>query len=421
MPRESGHDVIVVGGGPAGLVAAGEAALAGADTVLLEKMARPGRKLAITGKGRCNLTNVAELPDFIEHFGKSGRFLHQAFSRYFTDDLIAFFEETGVAMSVERGGRVFPAQARAPQLVEALVNWCRACGAEIKTKIPVHELIVSNGKAGGVVSGGDPYRSDSVVLATGGMTYPATGSTGDGYRLAASVGHKLVPAKPALVPLETVGSAAKRMAGLSLRNVSVKLLVNGRAKRKEFGEMAFTDCSVTGPVILTMSGDAVVALAAGKEVVLAIDLKPALDEKKLDARLVRDFESRGKEPLGICLRGLLPREMVPICIEGTGIPADRKAGTITAVERRRLLAWLKEFRLEVSGHRPVEEAIISAGGVDTREVDPKTMESRVVPGLFIAGELLDVQADTGGYNLQAAFSTGWLAGRAAATFRSAVA
>ncbi|MBN2467160.1 MAG: NAD(P)/FAD-dependent oxidoreductase [Deltaproteobacteria bacterium] len=405
--------IAVIGGGPAGLIAAGQAAEAGGETILLEKMNRCGRKLCITGKGRCNITNVANVADFIDHFGTKGRFLRQAFSRFFTPELMGFFEERGLALITERGGRVFPASGKASDVLHVLLKWLRQCGVGIKYSSRVDDLLTGNGRIAGVVCRGGRISCDAVILATGGASYPATGSTGDGYRLAESVGHSIVPIRPALVPLETLGDAAKEMAGLTLRNVVVQLLVNGRKGKKAFGEMTFAAFGVTGPVILTVSGAAVDALRAGDAVALSIDLKPALDEKKLDARLLRDFSSRSREGFSSLLRGLLPAEMVPVCLRFTGIAPDRTAGIVTAAERRRLRAWLKDFRLEVTGHRPFTEAIITAGGVNSGEIDPRTMESRRTKGLFIAGELLDVHADTGGYNLQAAFSTGWVAGRSA--------
>jgi predicted Rossmann fold flavoprotein len=253
-------------------------------------------------------------------------------------------------------------------------------------------------------------------VATGGASYPATGSTGDGYRMAQAVGHTVVPIRPALVPLETRGDVAARLQGLSLRNVLVSVLVEGEVRQSLFGEMLFTHFGVSGPVILSMSRTMVDALRLGRKVVLSIDLKPALDEQKLDARLLRDLAAQGKRQYQTLLKGLLPRLLIPVCIEQTGIPAQKVASQITAQDRRRLRDWLKQFRLDVTGHRSFKEAIITAGGVDTREVDPRTMASRLVEGLYFAGEVLDLDADTGGYNLQAAFSTGWVAGQAAVEY-----
>lgn len=406
--------IIVIGGGAAGLMAAGRAAEAGANTLLLEKMKRPGRKLCITGKGRCNITNIADVTDFIAHFGKTGPFLRQAFSRFFNTDLMDFLKELGLELVTERGGRVFPASGKASDVLTVLQQWLKRCGVQIKHSSAVDELLINDGRITGVVSRGREFSGDSVILATGGASYPATGSTGDGYRLAVSAGHSIVPIRPALVPLETFGDVAGKMEGLNLRNINVRMLVNDKKHKEAFGEVVFTEFGVTGPAILTLSGEAVDAIRNGHKIMFSIDLKPALDEKKLDARLLRDFASRGKERFDSLLRGLLPREMVPVCLDFTGIFPERIAGSISAKERRRLRTWLKDFRLEVTGYRPFTEAIVTAGGIDTREIDPKTMESHRKKGLFIVGELLDIHANTGGYNLQAAFSTGWLAGHSAA-------
>ena len=408
------RQVIVIGGGPAGLMAAGQAAEAGADTRLLEKMKRTGLKLCITGKGRCNFTNIAEVSDFIAHFGKTGPFLRQAFARFFNGELMAFFNALGLKLVTERGGRVFPASGKAPDVHRALLRWSQTSGVRIFHSAGVDKLVIHDKRVVGVVSQGREIASDAVILAAGGASYPATGSTGDSYRLSESAGHTVIPVRQALVPLVTSGGDATQMAGLNLRNVNTRMLIDGRKKREHFGEVVFTDFGITGPSILTLSGGAVDSLNSGHKVVFSIDLKPALDEKKLDARLQRDIASQGIKPISSLLRGLIPREMVPVCLNGIDIPAERTACHISAKERRRLRTWLKDFRLEVTGCRPFAEAIITAGGVDTREIDPRTMQSRKTKGLFFAGELIDIQADTGGYNLQAAFSTGWIAGRSAA-------
>jgi len=408
------RQVIVIGGGPAGLMAAGQAAAAGADTLLLEKMKRTGLKLCITGKGRCNITNVAEVYDFISHFGKTGPFLRQAFARFFNGELMALFNALGLKLVTERGGRVFPASGKAPDVHRALLQWSKNAGVRIIHSAPVDKIMTHHQRVTGVVSQGREMPCDAVILAAGGASYPATGSTGDGYRFSESAGHTVIPVRQALVPLVTSGDETKQMAGLNLRNVNTRMLINGRKKREQFGEVVFTDFGITGPSILTLSGDAVDSLNSGHHVVFSIDLKPALDEKKLDARLQRDIVSKGIQPISSLLRGLIPREMVPVCLHCIEILAERTACTISAKERRRLRTWLKDFRLEVTGCRPFAEAIITAGGVDTREIDPRTMQSRKTKGLFFAGELIDIQADTGGYNLQAAFSTGWLSGRSAA-------
>lgn len=407
-------DVIVIGAGAAGMMAAGQAAQAGCDTLLLEKMPLPGRKLGITGKGRCNLTNTAEIREFIDHFGVSGRFLRQAFSQFFSQELIKFFENLGVELVVERGGRVFPASGQASDVLKALRKWLQRVGVEIETSARVEEVEVANGRISAVICGRRRIPCKAAILATGGASYPATGSTGDGYRIASDVGHRVIDVRPALVPLETAGSTAGRMAELNLRNINARLLIDGKKAGEDFGELVFAEFGVTGPVILTLSGLAVDSLRKGRQVSLSLDLKPALDEKKLDRRLLRDIEGRGKESLESLLRGLLPQQMVPVCLDLLELAPNRIAATLNAKERRKLRQWIKDFRLEVVGHRPFTEAIVTAGGVDVREVDPRTMQSRLVKGLYLAGELLDLQADTGGYNLQAAFSTGWLAGLSAA-------
>jgi predicted Rossmann fold flavoprotein len=406
--------LVVVGGGAAGLMAAGQAALFGAEVVILEKMQRPGRKLCITGKGRCNLTNVAPLAEFLGHFGPTGPFLRQAFHRFFTPELLDFFQELKLPVVTERGGRVFPASGKAPEVLAVFEQWLAHCGVSIRTGTTVDRLCLDNGVLTGVSCAGTTIACDALILAVGGASYPLTGSNGDGYRLAEQAGHRIIPIRPALVPLITGGSFVARMEGLQLRNIQARLFVDGKKREEAFGELAFMEFGLSGPVILTLSGRIVDALHEGREVELLLDLKPALDEKKLDARLLRDLEQRRLEPLADVLRGLLPKEMVAVALEEIALPAERLAGTIRAAERKRVRHWLKNFRLRITGHRPLAEAIVTAGGVDTREVDPRTMESRLVRGLYFAGEVLDIQADTGGYNLQAAFSTGWLAGRAAA-------
>jgi len=422
--------VIVIGGGPAGLIAAGQAAKLGAETLLLEKMDRPGRKLRITGKGRCNLTNIAPLSQFIEHFRPNGRFLRQAFSQFLTSELLAFFEELGVPTVTERGGRVFPASGRAQDVVDALVQWIGECGVILSNRSAVERLNVEGKKVTGVKvykavsrmrkasairpSCGQIYHADAVIIATGGASYPETGSTGDGYQLAELAGHSIVQIRPALVPLETRGDIAQRLQGLSLRNVKVQVRVDGKKRGQGFGEMVFTHFGVSGPVILSLSRRVVDALRLGQKVELSIDLKPALDHGKLDARLLRDLDAHGKQHFRTFLKELLPRKLIPVCMDLVDISPGKVGHQITARERKRLRMWLKDFRLQVNAYRPFKEAVVTAGGVNTREVEPLTMASRIVEHLYFAGEVLDVDADTGGYNLQAAFSTGWIAGRSAA-------
>ena len=309
-------DVLIIGGGAAGLMAAGQAAALGASTLLVEKMDRPGRKLLITGKGRCNITNTAPLDEFIPHFGPNGRFLYSAFHRFFNADLVEFFNDIGVASVEERGGRVFPASDDAGDVVEALDQWARAMGVTIWTGARVERLLVDDQRVTGVqLSGGNRHAARAVIVTTGGASYPGTGSTGDGYRLAQTVGHTIVPIRPALIPLDTAGNVARRLEGLSLRNVRASLWVNGKLTASEFGEMLFTGFGVSGPIILTLSGRAVDALRTDQPVQVSIDLKPALDDDQLEARLLRDFEEHRKKEFHTLLKGLLPRTLIPVCCD----------------------------------------------------------------------------------------------------------
>ncbi len=419
--------VLVVGGGPAGLTAAGTAARLGAEVLLFEKMPRPGVKLSITGKGRCNLTNIAPVDDFLPHFGPNGVFLRQAFGHFFSEDLIRWFEELGVRTVTERGGRVFPESQDAGEIVRALIRWAEEGGVRIHTGAEVRSLTMEDGRVTGVRMPGASRASslhdvhsdrtepaDGVIVATGGMSYPATGSTGSGYGLAKAAGHTIVETRPALIPLVTAGDTAQRLQGLSLKNVELSIVIHGRPAAQVFGEMLFTHFGISGPIVLSASQTAVDALRAKKTVDVSIDLKPALDNAKLDARLLRDFRENGSTQAKNLLKLLLPQKMIPVALDASIIPPDKPGHQISSEERKRLRIWLKDFRLRVTGHRPLSEAIITAGGVRLKEVEPRTMESRILSGLYFCGEVLDVNADTGGYNLQAAFSTGRAAGEAAA-------
>jgi predicted Rossmann fold flavoprotein len=414
MNQSEVFDFIVIGGGAAGMMAAGQAASFGAKTLLLEKMDQAGRKILISGKFRCNLTNTAPIPEFLDHFGKSGKFLRQAFHRFFSPELIHFFNVLGVKTLEERGGRVFPVSNRAQDVVQALITWLETNSVTIQPYSPVLRLNMEDHQVCGVLTPQAVYQAEKVLVATGGASYPGTGSTGDGYTLAESAGHTVIPILPALVPLVTAGSTAQRLQGLSLRNVEVSTWIQGKKKKQAFGEMVFTHFGISGPIILTLSKGIVAALQAGQHCQISIDLKPALDEPKLDLRLLRDLNNQGKKYIRTLLKGLLPLKLIPVCLDHTEIPAEKNCNQVTAEDRNRLLTWLKDFRLDVIDHRGFRHAIITAGGVDTREINPRTMESLLVKGLYFAGEVIDVDADTGGYNLQAAFSTGWLAGRSAA-------
>lgn len=410
--------ILVIGGGASGMMAAGQAAGMGASVGLLEKMKHPGNKIAISGQGRCNLTNNSAIAEFIDHFNRDGRFLHQSFSRFFAPQLIQFFHEIGLPTVTERGNRVFPASNRACDVVTTLQRWLKSCGVTLHTERTVTRLIIENNRiAGAAVATKDGERimaCDVAILATGGASYPATGSSGEGYRLARNAGHSVTALRPALVPLLVGDSSLHSLAGLDLRNVGVRVYINKKRKKVDFGEVSFLRFGIGGPVILSHSLFIVDALRAGKKAVIALDLKPALDERKLDNRLVRDFEKRATENLSSVLRGLLPDKMVAAALHLCALDGDMAAGGVNSRQRARLCTWLKDFRLHITGHRPLGEAIVTAGGVKVKEVNPHTMESKKTAGLFITGELLDIHGDTGGYNLQAAFSTGWIAGRCAA-------
>ncbi len=403
--------IVVIGGGAAGLMAAGQATSLNVSVVLFEKMKNPGRKICITGKGRCNITNIAQKHDFIEHFGKTGRFLHQAFSHFFSPELITYFKECGLELVIERGGRVFPANGDANEVLKVMLNWLKQKNVQILNNSTVENLIIKNNILHAIICNGKEFPCDAAILTTGGCSYPATGSNGEGFILASQAGHNIIPVRPALVPLETNKFKHSGLNGLNLKNIMIRVYCNGKKKKQLFGEMTFTDFGVSGPIILTLSGFIVDCLQDKQNVMIAIDMKPALDDKKLDARLIRDFSSRNKEPLESVLRGLLPQQLVLICLGSTGISANKPVHQVSAKERTLIRNWLKNFRLEITGYRSFKEAIVTAGGVDTREINPNTMESKLVKGLYMAGEILDIQGDTGGYNLQAAFSTGWLAGR----------
>ena len=412
-------DVVVVGAGPAGLMAAGRAAQLGARVLLLEKMEKPARKLRITGKGRANIANARPLEEQLQQIQPEPRFLRQAFGAFFTQDLVELLREQGVETKTERGGRVFPASDRAWDVAEALAAWARERGAEILDHARVERLAIRDG----VFTGLDLVRTDSGraqriaarcgIVATGGRSYPATGSTGDGYRFAEAAGHRIEPLRPSLVAIET-RPALEQAQGLALRNVQLTLRIDGRKQASEFGEAEFTGKGLGGASVLRLSRKIVDALAAGRQVEVALDLKPALDAAKLEARLARELEARAGQSCASLLRSLLPAQLVPVISAGLGLEPSAPAARLRRPERRRLLELLKEMRFQVTGHGQWEEAIVTAGGVSLKEVDPRSLASRKVENLFFAGEVLDLDANTGGYNLQIAFSTGWLAGESAA-------
>lgn len=404
-------DILVVGAGPAGMMAAITAAENGARVTLLEKMQRVGRKMLITGKGRCNLTNAAPVPELIRQFKGNGAFLHSAFAAFDNADIMRFFEQQGVPVKVERGGRVFPVSDKAADCVEAMLARLHELGVAVRTGEAVAAVLTREGRAAGVrTAAGEEIAADAVILAVGGASYPGTGSTGDGYDIARQLGHTVTRILPSLVPLETEEQWPRDVQGLSLRNVRVKLLVDGRERQEMFGEMMFTHFGVTGPIILSLSRTAAQALADGAFVELEIDLKPALTPEKLAARILRDFETYQRKQVKNALVDLLPHRLIPVLIDAAYLDGEEFVHQVTQEERHRLAEALKHLVLTVARTRPLAEAIVTAGGVCVKEIDPRTMESRLVPRLYFAGELVDVDAFTGGYNLQAAFSMGVAAG-----------
>lgn len=403
-------DVIVVGAGPAGLMAAGRAAERGARVLLLEKMRQEGRKLLITGKGRCNITNDAPISEFIKHVYPNGKFLRSAFAQYYAKDILELLGRYGVEATLERGGRYFPASNLSSDVLKALLQWVKEQKVEIRCNQPVNQLIIEQNEIRGVVSNGTKLMAAHVILATGGKSYPGTGSTGDGYLLAKTAGHGLTPPLPALVPLETAGDLAQRLQGLNLKNVKAVLWVNHKKAGEDFGEMIFTHFGLSGPIILTLSRLAVEALHKNEKVEFTIDLKPALDDEKLDNRLIRDLNEHGKKQLGNLFREWLPASMIPVFLDSLQLDASKECHQVSAAERKKIRLMMKNLRFEVLRHRSYKEAIITSGGIPCDEISGKTMESKLVKGLYFAGEIIDLDAETGGYNLQIAYSTGWAAG-----------
>ena len=404
------YDVLVIGGGAAGMVAAGTSAENGYHTALLEKNQRLGRKLLITGKGRCNICNNCDVNTVIENVPTNPRFLYGAVSKFPPSDVIDFFQSLGLSVKTERGNRVFPQSDKAKDVVDALAAYVRHSGAKTLTGTAAH-LLIEDGAVKGVVTGaGDTILADNVILCCGGLSYPGTGSTGDGYRLAEEAGHTIVDPKPSLVPLVAYGTDCAAMQGLSLRNIRIQVhdTKKDAVLYEDFGELLFTHFGLSGPVILSASSH-MRQMAPGRYTV-AIDLKPALSEEQLDLRLQRDFEKNCNRDFINALGELLPRKMIPMMVKRSGIPPDTKCNQITRESRHAFLELLKHFTVSIKGFRPIDEAIITSGGVSVREISPKTMGSKLVSGLYFAGEVIDVDGYTGGFNLQIAFATGKLAG-----------
>ena len=404
-------NVIVIGAGPAGMMAAIKAAENGASVLVLEKMKQPGKKMLITGKGRCNITNTAEIPELIKNIPGNGKFLNSCIRAFDNEDVQYFFNGLEVPTKVERGGRVFPVSDRAADVVQAMVLRLYELGVKVRTGERVAEILVEDSKAIGVkTEAGEVYSGQAVILATGGASYPGTGSTGDGFAMARQIGHEIKLPLPSLVPLEVEEEWVPELQGLSLRNVRVYLMAEENKVADMFGEMLFTHFGVSGPVILSLSRQAAQLLAAGNFVELLIDLKPALSFEQLDARIVRDLEKYQRKEMKNALKDLLPGRLIAPVLDGAYIEPDRMVNSITKEERHRLANTLKGLIVTVTRTRPIAEAIVTAGGISVKEINPKTMESKIVKNLYLAGEVVDVDGFTGGYNLQAVFSMGAAAG-----------
>lgn len=398
-------DVCVVGGGPAGMMAAYAAAEKGHAVTLFEKNEKLGKKLYLTGKGRCNLTNAAPIEDFIGSVVRGGAFLYSAFYTLDNVRLLALLERFGLQTRTERGGRVFPATGKSSDVIKALAKALGSAGVRVKLRAPARSLVTDGGRAVGVVCGKERLSFDRVVIATGGLSYPSTGSTGAGYAFARAAGHTVGALSASLVGLDTVEDT-KALAGLTLKNVALSLTAAARCVYRAQGELLFTHTGLSGPLVLSASA----YLDDGAACEAVIDLKPALCAKTLDQRLLRDFSEKSNKEFANVLGGLVPAKLIGLVAARSGIPADRKAHSVTRAQRGALVAVLKALRFSVRGKRPLDEAVVTRGGVDLRQIDPSTMQSRLCAGLFFAGEVIDADALTGGYNLQIAFSTGYLAG-----------
>lgn len=403
--------VVVIGGGAAGLMAAVIAGREGAKVTLLEKMNYVGKKMGITGKGRCNITNACDMSEFIKNTPGNGKFLYGAYERFTNEDLLQLLHDAGLETKVERGGRVFPASDSALDVRNTFMKLMKHYGVDVHLEEPVKKILVDDGTVTGVVTDKETYHADAVVIATGGKSYPATGSTGDGYILASQVGHAITDIRPSLVPIVTEESWVKDLMGLSLRNVELSVIAKNKVQATMFGEMMFTHFGITGPIVLSLS-HTVGKLMRKKNIGtigLDINLKPALSPETLDKRLQKDFDLYSKKQLINGMKDLLPSRLIPLIIELAGIDPQKPINQISKEERQQIGYMLQHMPLTVKGLRPVEEAIVTAGGISLKEFNPKTMESKLVKGLYGAGEVLDIDAFTGGYNLQAAFSTGYVA------------
>lgn len=403
--------VIIIGGGAAGMMAAIAAAGAGHQVFLYEKNEKLGKKVYITGKGRCNITNAADTEDMFRGIVRNPKFLYSSFYSFTNMDMMASLEQWGCPVKIERGNRVFPVSDHSSDVIKALANRMRELGVTVKLHEEVSDLMVTDGKATGIIlkHGAQLVEADAVIVATGGLSYPTTGSTGDGYRFAKAQGHTVTELSPALVPFITKETLTKDLQGLSLRNISIQILKGNKVLYEEFGEMLFTHFGVSGPVLLSASSY-VASQLAKEPLTLSIDLKPALSAEQLDARILRDFEQFKNKQYKNALGQLLPARLIPMIMERSGIEPDKQVNTITREERQRIVAQMKDFRMTLTGLRGYKEAIITQGGISVKEINPSTMESKKVKGLYFIGEVLDLDGVTGGFNLQIAWSTGYLAG-----------
>ena len=400
-------DLVVIGGGPAGMMCAYTAAERGLSVVLLEPNDKLGKKLRITGKGRCNVNNNCDIKTFMANIPGDGRFLYSALNRLSPADTISFFESHGLPLKTERGNRVFPRSDNANDVANLMASLCKKAGVRVM-RTAAKQIITENGAVAGVATGEGYLPCRAAAVCTGGLSYPLTGSTGAGYEFARNLGHTVTPLRPSLVPLVSPDAYCAEMQGFAPKNVTLSTYEDDKLIYRELGEMLFTHFGVSGPLVLSASAKMRKMGSAAYR--LSIDLKPGLDEKKLDARILRDFEKYANREFKNALGDLAGRSMIPILIKLSGIPEDKPVNTITREERRGLVALLKAFPVSVSGFRPIEEAIVTSGGVSTKEINPRTMESKLVSGLFFAGEVLDVDGYTGGFNLQIAWSTGFVAG-----------
>ena len=400
-------DLLIVGGGAAGMMAAVQAGRLGKSVLLLERGEKTGRKLLITGKGRCNVTNNCDTQTLMQNIPSNPRFLYSAFSRFDSTDTMAFFEAAGVPLKTERGNRVFPVSDKAADIRAALMHEMKKAGVRLETGMAV-KLLIEDGSAVGVLcEDGKEYRAGAVLLCCGGASYPTTGSDGNGYKLAQQAGHTIMPPTASLIPVLTAEKDPRDMMGLSLRNVTLRVEENGKEIFSELGEMLFTHFGVSGPLVLSSSAH--IRALGQKKYKMIIDLKPGLSDEQLDKRLLRDFSENLNRDIINSLGALLPRKMIPVVLRRAEIPFAAKVRDLTREQRQALLLVIKNFTLTPTGFRPVEEAIVTRGGVNIKEVDPKTMQSKICPGLYFAGEILDVDGYTGGFNLQIAFSTAYVA------------